>query len=126
VPIPACPSPKYRSPTTGRAAHARSSRRYIQATASIISAWQTVTMRCQAAAPLAAMTTHHMSVISTRVGQSLGVQANCPSSWWWVALVVRWARQDRRTATRTDRHADADADLKAYDAMLRELAKNRC
>jgi putative copper resistance protein D len=44
-----------------------------------------------------------------------------------VALVVQWARQDRRTATRTDRHADAkyDDDLEAYNAMLRELAKNR-
>jgi putative copper resistance protein D len=44
-----------------------------------------------------------------------------------VALVVQWARQDRRTATRTDRHADAryDDDLDAYNAMLRELAKNR-
>lgn len=44
-----------------------------------------------------------------------------------VALVVQWARQDRRTAVRTDRHADAhyDDDLDAYNAMLRELAKNR-
>ncbi|MCV7018171.1 cytochrome c oxidase assembly protein [Mycolicibacterium aichiense] len=44
-----------------------------------------------------------------------------------IALVVQWARQDRRTATRTDRHADAhyDDDLDAYNAMLRELAKNR-
>jgi putative copper resistance protein D len=44
-----------------------------------------------------------------------------------VALVVQWARQDRRTATRTDRHADAkyDDDLEAYNAMLRELARNR-
>ena len=44
-----------------------------------------------------------------------------------VALVVQWARQDRRTATRTDRHADAhyDDDLDAYNAMLQELAKNR-
>nr|WP_246228084.1 cytochrome c oxidase assembly protein [Mycolicibacterium helvum] len=44
-----------------------------------------------------------------------------------VALVVQWARQDRRTAVRTDRHADAhyDDDLDAYNAMLHELAKNR-
>ncbi|MBB3752181.1 putative copper resistance protein D [Mycolicibacterium sp. BK634] len=44
-----------------------------------------------------------------------------------VALVVQWARQDRRTAARTDRHADAhyDDDLDAYNAMLAELAKNR-
>ncbi|MCX2930565.1 cytochrome c oxidase assembly protein [Mycobacterium sp. CVI_P3] len=44
-----------------------------------------------------------------------------------VALVYQWASQDRRTATRTDRHADAhyDDDLDAYNAMLRELAKNR-
>ncbi|WP_319432219.1 cytochrome c oxidase assembly protein [Mycobacterium sp. RTGN5] len=44
-----------------------------------------------------------------------------------VALVVQWARQDRRTAVRTDRHADAhyDDDHDAYNAMLRELAKNR-
>ena len=44
-----------------------------------------------------------------------------------VALVAQWARQDRRTAVRTDRHADAhyDDDLDAYNAMLRELAKNR-
>ncbi|WP_445169698.1 cytochrome c oxidase assembly protein [Mycolicibacterium sp. Dal123E01] len=44
-----------------------------------------------------------------------------------VALVVQWARQDRRTAVRGDRHADAhyDDDLDAYNAMLRELAKNR-
>ena len=44
-----------------------------------------------------------------------------------VALVVQWARQDRRTAVRTDRHADAhyDDDLDAYNAMLAELARNR-
>ncbi len=42
-----------------------------------------------------------------------------------IALVVQWARQDRRTAARTDRHADAhyDDDLDAYNAMLQELAK---
>lgn len=44
-----------------------------------------------------------------------------------VALVVQWARQDRKVATRTDRHADAnyDDDLDAYNAMLRELSKTR-
>ncbi|MDY6998282.1 MAG: cytochrome c oxidase assembly protein [Actinomycetota bacterium] len=45
-----------------------------------------------------------------------------------VALVVQWARQDRRTATRSDRHADsayADDELEAYNAMLRELARQR-
>ncbi|GAY16704.1 cytochrome c oxidase assembly protein [Mycobacterium sp. shizuoka-1] len=44
-----------------------------------------------------------------------------------VALVVQWTRQDRRTAARTDRHADAhyDDDLDAYNAMLRKLAENR-
>ena len=45
-----------------------------------------------------------------------------------VALVAQWARQDRRAAVRTDRHAEsdyADDELDAYNAMLRELAKNR-
>ncbi|BBZ26890.1 hypothetical protein MMAD_11850 [Mycolicibacterium madagascariense] len=45
-----------------------------------------------------------------------------------VALVAQWARQDRRAATRSDRHADADYaddDLDAYNAMLRELARSR-
>ncbi|WP_167103609.1 cytochrome c oxidase assembly protein [Mycobacterium sp. DL592] len=44
-----------------------------------------------------------------------------------VALVVQWARQDRKVAVRTDRHADAhyDDDLDAYNAMLRELSKTR-
>ena len=45
-----------------------------------------------------------------------------------VALVAQWARQDRRAATRSDRHADADYaddDLDAYNAMLRELARTR-
>ncbi|MGJ6126724.1 cytochrome c oxidase assembly protein [Mycolicibacterium sp. Y3] len=45
-----------------------------------------------------------------------------------VALVAQWARQDRRAATRSDRHSDAayaDDDLDAYNAMLRELARNR-
>lgn len=45
-----------------------------------------------------------------------------------VALVAQWARQDRRAAVRSDRHADstyADDELEAYNAMLRELARNR-
>lgn len=45
-----------------------------------------------------------------------------------IALVAQWARQDRRAATRSDRHADADYgddDLDAYNAMLRELAQGR-
>lgn len=44
-----------------------------------------------------------------------------------VALVTQWARQDRRTSTRADRHADAgyDDDLAAYNNMLRELARQR-
>ncbi|WP_309297851.1 MULTISPECIES: cytochrome c oxidase assembly protein [Mycobacterium] len=45
-----------------------------------------------------------------------------------VALVTQWARQDRRAAARSDRHADsdyADDDLDAYNAMLRELSRMR-
>ncbi len=44
-----------------------------------------------------------------------------------VALVVQWSRQDRRTAVRSDRHADAkyDDDLDAYNAMLRKLSETR-
>ncbi|MCV7194210.1 cytochrome c oxidase assembly protein [Mycolicibacterium brumae] len=46
-----------------------------------------------------------------------------------IALVVQWARSDRRAARRADRHADAgysgDDDLDAYNAMLAELAKHR-
>jgi putative copper resistance protein D len=44
-----------------------------------------------------------------------------------IALVTQWARQDRRTSNRTDRHADAgyDDDLAAYNNMLRELAAQR-
>ena len=43
------------------------------------------------------------------------------------ALVTQWARQDRRAAVRSDRHADAglDDDLAAYNNMLRELARQR-
>ena len=44
-----------------------------------------------------------------------------------IALVAQWARQDRRTAVRSDRHEDAgyDDDLAAYNNMLRELARHR-
>ncbi|MGD9618661.1 MAG: cytochrome c oxidase assembly protein [Mycolicibacterium sp.] len=45
-----------------------------------------------------------------------------------VALVAQWARQDRRAASRSDRHAEstyADDELDAYNAMLAELARNR-
>lgn len=45
-----------------------------------------------------------------------------------IALVAQWARQDRRAATRADRHADssyADDELDAYNAMLRELSQGR-
>jgi hypothetical protein len=41
-----------------------------------------------------------------------------------VALLVQWSRIDERSARRDDRRADADgdADLAAYNAMLRRLA----
>jgi putative copper resistance protein D len=44
-----------------------------------------------------------------------------------VALVTQWARQDRRTSSRSDRHSDAgyDDDMDAYNNMLRELARQR-
>lgn len=45
-----------------------------------------------------------------------------------VALVTQWARQDRKLASRGDRHADsdyADDELEAYNAMLRELSRMR-
>ncbi|WP_128108664.1 cytochrome c oxidase assembly protein [Mycolicibacterium elephantis] len=45
-----------------------------------------------------------------------------------IALVVQWARQDRRVASRADRHAEssyADDELDAYNAMLRELSRSR-
>ena len=44
-----------------------------------------------------------------------------------LALLVQWARADERTARREDRRADADgdADLAAYNAMLRELADRK-
>jgi cytochrome c oxidase assembly factor CtaG/putative copper export protein len=37
-----------------------------------------------------------------------------------LALLVQWSRQDERSARRADRHGDAD--LEAYNAMLRRLA----
>lgn len=41
-----------------------------------------------------------------------------------IVLLVQWSRQDERSARRDDRRADADgdADLEAYNAMLRRLA----
>jgi putative copper resistance protein D len=44
-----------------------------------------------------------------------------------IALLVQWSRQDERSARRDDRRADADgdADLVAYNAMLRRLATER-
>jgi len=41
-----------------------------------------------------------------------------------IALLIQWSRQDERSARRDDRRADADgdADLQAYNAMLRRLA----
>jgi putative copper resistance protein D len=45
-----------------------------------------------------------------------------------VALVAQWAREDRRAASRSDRHDDSsygDNDLDAYNAMLRELSRDR-
>jgi cytochrome c oxidase assembly factor CtaG/putative copper export protein len=42
-----------------------------------------------------------------------------------IALLVQWARADEREARRSDRKADAsgDEDLAAYNAMLKQLAK---
>ena len=44
-----------------------------------------------------------------------------------IALVAQWAQQDRRTAARSDRHAEAGytEELDAYNAMLRELSRTR-
>jgi len=41
-----------------------------------------------------------------------------------IAMLVQWSRQDERSARRDDRRADADGDaeLAAYNAMLRQLA----
>jgi putative copper resistance protein D len=41
-----------------------------------------------------------------------------------IALLIQWSRQDERSARRADRQADihGDADLDAYNAMLRRLA----
>jgi cytochrome c oxidase assembly factor CtaG/putative copper export protein len=43
-----------------------------------------------------------------------------------IALLIQWSRQDERSARRDDRRAEADgdADLAAYNAMLRRLATN--
>jgi cytochrome c oxidase assembly factor CtaG/putative copper export protein len=43
-----------------------------------------------------------------------------------IVLLVQWSRQDERSARRDDRRADADGDaeLAAYNAMLRRLATN--
>jgi hypothetical protein len=42
-----------------------------------------------------------------------------------LALLIQWTRSDRRTSTRLDRAADRDddADLNAYNAMLKQLAE---
>jgi putative copper resistance protein D len=42
-----------------------------------------------------------------------------------LALLIQWARSDRRTAKRLDRAAerDDDAELVAYNAMLAQLAR---
>ncbi len=44
-----------------------------------------------------------------------------------IALVTQWSRQDRREASRKDRHLDAgrDDDFDAYNDMLRRLAARR-
>lgn len=44
-----------------------------------------------------------------------------------MSLLAQWSRQDERTATRSDRHADSDGDseLEAYNAMLAELVRSR-
>jgi len=44
-----------------------------------------------------------------------------------IALVAQWAQQDRRTAARSDRHAEAAYadELDAYNAMLKELSRSR-
>ncbi len=43
-----------------------------------------------------------------------------------IALLIQWSRHDERSARRDDRRADhdGDADLGAYNAMLRRLATN--
>jgi len=44
-----------------------------------------------------------------------------------IALLVQWARQDEREAKRQDRREDVtgDADLNAYNAMLKNLAEGK-
>jgi putative copper resistance protein D len=41
-----------------------------------------------------------------------------------IALLIQWSRQDERSARRADRRADSDGDaeLTAYNEMLRRLA----
>ena len=43
------------------------------------------------------------------------------------ALLSQWSKQDRLTAKRTDRHNDEydDSDFDAYNAMLKQLSRNR-
>lgn len=43
-----------------------------------------------------------------------------------LALLIQWSRADSRAARRIDRKADSDgeADLAAYNAMLRQLAEH--
>ncbi|MCK9871387.1 hypothetical protein MRI28_17375 [Nocardiopsis dassonvillei] len=44
-----------------------------------------------------------------------------------IVLAVLWARSDARLARRKDRQADrdGDAELKAYNAYLQQLAEHR-
>jgi len=44
-----------------------------------------------------------------------------------IALLIQWSRQDERSARRADRQADVhgDAELEAYNAMLRRLATGK-
>src|SRR5690606_12106525 len=44
-----------------------------------------------------------------------------------IALLIQWSRQDERSARRADRQADmdGDAELEAYNAMLRRLATGK-
>jgi putative copper resistance protein D len=63
-----------------------------------------------------------------RLGGAIGWGASeVPLVMVVIALVTQWARQDRRTSTRSDRHTDAgyDDDLAAYNNMLSERARQR-
>lgn len=44
-----------------------------------------------------------------------------------IALLVQWARADEREARRNDRREEAsgDADLAAYNAMLKQLSQGK-